>query len=65
MKYIVNISRILVGVLFILSGFVKLDDPLGFSYKLEEYFGADVLNLPFLEPFALGISVFVVIFVSS
>ena len=62
MKYIVNISRILVGVLFILSGFVKLDDPLGFSYKLEEYFGADVLNLEFLIPYALGISVFVVVF---
>jgi uncharacterized membrane protein YphA (DoxX/SURF4 family) len=62
MKYIVHISRILVGVLFILSGFVKLDDPLGFSYKLEEYFGADVLNLEFLIPYALGISVFVVVF---
>ncbi|WP_323370145.1 BT_3928 family protein [Xanthomarina sp. F2636L] len=62
MKYIVNISRILVGVLFIISGFIKLNDPLGFSYKLQEYFGTDVLNLPFLEPYALAISVFVVIF---
>ncbi|MFV0572795.1 MAG: BT_3928 family protein [Xanthomarina gelatinilytica] len=62
MKYIVNISRILVGVLFIISGFVKLNDPLGFSYKLQEYFSADVLNIPFLEPYALGISIFVVIF---
>ena len=62
MKYIVNISRILVGVLFIISGFIKLNDPLGFSYKLQEYFGTDVLNLPFLEPYALGISVFVVVF---
>ncbi|WP_353780210.1 BT_3928 family protein [Winogradskyella sp. 3972H.M.0a.05] len=62
MKYIVNLCRILVGVLFIISGFIKLNDPLGFSYKLQEYFGADVLNLPFLEPYALGISVFVVVF---
>lgn len=62
MKYLVNISRILVGVLFIISGFIKLNDPLGFSYKLQEYFGADVLNLPFLEPYALAISVFVVVF---
>lgn len=62
MKYIVNISRILVGVLFIISGFVKLNDPLGFSYKLQEYFSADVLNIPSLEPYALGISIFVVIF---
>ncbi|HLT32776.1 MAG TPA: BT_3928 family protein [Aquaticitalea sp.] len=62
MKILVQISRILVGVLFIISGLIKLNDPLGFSYKLQEYFGTDVLNLPFLEPYALGISVFVVVF---
>ncbi|MCB0447421.1 MAG: DoxX family membrane protein [Gelidibacter sp.] len=62
MKILVAVSRILVGVLFIISGLIKLNDPLGFSYKLQEYFGADVLNLPFLEPYALGISVFVVVF---
>lgn len=33
-----NISRVLVGGLFIVSGLVKANDPLGFSYKLEEYF---------------------------
>ncbi|GAB1857396.1 DoxX family protein [Flavobacteriaceae bacterium MHTCC 0001] len=62
MKVLVNISRILVGVLFIFSGFIKLNDPLGFSYKLQEYFSADVLNLPVFEPYALAISVFVVVF---
>ena len=62
MKYIVHISRLLVGVLFIISGLIKLNDPLGFSYKLEEYFSADVLNITFLEPYALAISLFVVIF---
>lgn len=62
MKYLVHISRILVGVLFIISGFIKLNDPLGFSYKLQEYFGADVLNLEFLIPYALGISVILVVF---
>lgn len=62
MKYIVNISRILVGALFIFSGFIKLNDPLGFSYKLQEYFSYDVLNIPFFEPYALGISIFVVVF---
>lgn len=62
MKYIVHFSRLFTGILFIISGFIKLNDPLGFSYKLEEYFGADVLNLEFLIPFALGISVIVVIF---
>ncbi|MFK7833879.1 MAG: BT_3928 family protein [Winogradskyella sp.] len=62
MKYIVQISRIFTGILFIISGFIKLNDPLGFSYKLEEYFGADVLNIDFFIPYALGISVIVVVF---
>jgi uncharacterized membrane protein YphA (DoxX/SURF4 family) len=62
MKFIVAISRIFVGVLFIISGLIKLNDPLGFSYKLQEYFSQDVLNIPFLEPYALMISVLVVVF---
>lgn len=62
MKYLVGFSRIFVGVLFIISGFIKLNDPVGFSFKLEEYFSQEVLNLPFLEPYALAISIFVVIF---
>lgn len=62
MKVLVQLSRIFVGVLFIISGFIKLNDPLGFSYKLQEYFGADVLNMEFLIPYALGLSVFVVVF---
>ncbi|NRB61134.1 MAG: DoxX family membrane protein [Winogradskyella sp.] len=62
MKYITQISRIFVGVLFIISGFIKLNDPLGFSYKLEEYFSAEVLNMEFLIPYALIISVLVVVF---
>ncbi|MGV6829873.1 MAG: BT_3928 family protein [Flavobacteriales bacterium] len=62
MKILTNIARIIVGGLFIFSGFVKLVDPIGFSYKLKEYFAADVLNLEFLIPFALIISIFVVVF---
>lgn len=62
MKILVSISRIFVGVLFIISGLIKLNDPLGFSYKLQEYFSADVLNMTFLEPYALMISVLVVVF---
>jgi len=38
MKYLLTISRFIVGNLFIFSGVVKANDPLGFSYKLEEYF---------------------------
>ncbi len=61
MKYLVWISRIIVGALFIISGLIKLNDPVGFSFKLEEYFSPGVLDLPFLTPLALGISIFVVI----
>lgn len=61
MKLITQISRVIVGALFIFSGLIKLNDPVGFSFKLDEYFGADVLNLPFLQPFALELAVFVVI----
>jgi len=61
MRYIVNISRIFVGALFIFSGFIKLDDPIGFSYKLEEYFSPEVFNMTFLDPYTLGIAVFVVV----
>ncbi len=38
MKIIVNLLRILVGLLFIFSGLIKSNDPTGFSYKLDEYF---------------------------
>lgn len=62
MKLLVHISRLLVGALFIFSGFIKLNDPLGFSYKLQEYFSSDVLNIPFFEPYALGIAIFVVVY---
>lgn len=61
MKYLVWISRIFVGILFIISGLIKLNDPVGFSFKLEEYFSQGVLDLPFLMPLALAISIFVVI----
>ena len=62
MKILTPIARIFVGLLFIISGFIKLNDPIGFSYKLEEYFSAEVLNLTFLEPYALTLSIFVVVF---
>jgi len=47
--------RIFVGVLFIFSGLIKINDPLGFSYKLEEYF--DLLHLGFFTPFSLYIAI--------
>jgi uncharacterized membrane protein YphA (DoxX/SURF4 family) len=61
MKYLVGVIRIFVGILFIISGFIKLNDPVGFSFKLEEYFSQGVLDLPFLTPYALAISILVVV----
>ncbi|OED37120.1 DoxX family protein [Flavobacteriaceae bacterium (ex Bugula neritina AB1)] len=62
MKILVGFSRIFVAALFLFSGFIKLNDPLGFSYKLQEYFSEGVLNMEFLIPYALLIAVFLVIF---
>jgi len=61
MKILVHISRLIVAVVFIFSGFVKLVDPLGSTYKFQEYFAADVLNMEFLIPYALLFSVFLIL----
>lgn len=54
-KIAVNFSRIFVGVLFIFSGLIKANDPLGFGYKLQEYF--DVFHLSFLGEMATGLAI--------
>ena len=38
MKLLRNLIRLFVGVLFIFSGLIKLNDPVGTKIKLEEYF---------------------------
>ncbi|HMK25215.1 MAG TPA: BT_3928 family protein [Chitinophagaceae bacterium] len=38
MKATVSIARVIVGLLFIFSGMVKANDPLGLSYKMQEFF---------------------------
>lgn len=38
MKLLVQAARILVGALFIFSGLVKAIDPLGLTYKMEEFY---------------------------
>ena len=38
MKLLVNISRFIVGVLFIFSGLIKANDPHGLAYKMQEFF---------------------------
>jgi len=59
-KTIVNLCRLLLGVVFILSGFVKAVDPLGTLYKLQDYLLAMHLGgwLPdmVLLAFAVGLA---------
>ncbi|MBS1548377.1 MAG: DoxX family protein [Bacteroidetes bacterium] len=57
-----NLLRIVVATIFIISGFVKAVDTVGFSFKLEEYFSPTVFNIPFLEKIALPIASVVVAF---
>ncbi|NQX92687.1 MAG: DoxX family membrane protein, partial [Flavobacteriales bacterium] len=61
MKIFINICRIIVGSLFILSGLIKANDALGFKYKLLEYFSERALGFPDLIPYALGLAIFLCI----
>jgi len=60
MKLLVNISRIIVGVLFIFSGLIKANDPLGLSYKMQEFF--EVWNFHWLDNYTLAFSVIMIVF---
>lgn len=55
MKFLHFISRIVIGVVFIFSGFVKGIDPLGTAYRFEDYFVA--WDTQFMMPLALVLSV--------
>ena len=54
-KILLNFSTTLVGLLFIFSGAIKANDPLGFGYKLQEYF--EVFHITFLHDFAPAIAI--------
>ena len=54
-KILLHFSRWFVGLLFIFSGLIKANDPLGFGYKLQEYF--EVFHLSFLNGWATGIAI--------
>ena len=49
-KALLNLLRTIVGLLFIFSGLIKANDPLGFGYKLQEYF--EVFHIAFLNDYA-------------
>jgi uncharacterized membrane protein YphA (DoxX/SURF4 family) len=67
-----HVSRAIAGTLFIVSGILKLNDPIGFSYKLTEYFHEGALSyriktlfhvstfsLEFLMPYALPVALII------
>lgn len=58
--YLLQIIRILVGVLFIFSGLIKANDPSGLAYKMEEFF--ELWHMTFLGPYALLFSIIIIAF---
>ena len=60
MKYLILILRIVLGVLFIFSGIVKANDPLGLTYKMDEFF--EVWNMNFMTHYTLALSIGMIAF---
>ncbi len=59
-KILLNVARFLVGMLFIFSGLIKANDPLGLSYKMQEFF--DVWHMPAFNQYSLVLAVVMIIF---
>jgi uncharacterized membrane protein YphA (DoxX/SURF4 family) len=53
--FFLQIVRSLVGLLFIFSGLIKANDPLGFGYKLQEYF--EVFHISFFNDYATAFAI--------
>jgi uncharacterized membrane protein YphA (DoxX/SURF4 family) len=54
MQNFLKILRWTVGLLFIFSGLIKANDPLGLSYKMQEFF--DVWGIQFLNDYTLALA---------
>jgi hypothetical protein len=54
MQAFLKILRWSVGLLFIFSGLIKANDPLGLSYKMQEFF--EVWGMTFLNDYTLALS---------
>src|ERR1700687_1509297 len=59
-KTFLNTARLIVGVLFIFSGLIKANDPLGLSYKMQEFF--EVWNFNWLNNYTLAFSIVMIVF---
>jgi len=60
MKVMIAIVRIIVGILFIFSGLVKANDPIGLSYKMQEFF--ELWKMSALNGITLTLSVLMIAF---
>jgi len=49
MRQVTRLCWALLGILFIFSGLIKLNDPVGTAYKLEEYFEVFAADVPALS----------------
>jgi uncharacterized membrane protein YphA (DoxX/SURF4 family) len=54
------IIRWVVGILFIFSGLIKANDPLGLSYKMQEFF--DAWHMTYLNDYALPLALVMNVF---
>lgn len=60
MRFLLGFLRIFVGSLFIFSGLIKANDPLGLSYKMQEFF--EIWGMGFLDDYTLMLSIVMIAF---